>query len=414
MNNNNNIKVGTDFSGIGSPEQALTNLGINYESVFACEIDKFARQSYSAIHKKPKTFYTDITKRDHSEVEQLDLYIAGFPCQTFSLAGNRKGFDDVRGTLFFDVADFIRTNRPKSFILENVKGLVSHDNGSTFGTIISLLTDNGGTANGQMSIPYCVDGLGYHVYYSVMNSRHHGVPQNRERIFIVGFRDFRTFTFPKTEPLTKKLIDVLQDDIEDKYFLGKKTLDFFIRNHKKNKEKGNGFRFSPTDGNCVAKSITTKEGNQMDDNFIKYNTMINKSIKNNVSSCIDASYYKGFGVRNGICRQVVRFPSATSKGFEEAENGDSINLERLNSKTRRGRVGKQVAQTLNTDCSQAVLKDYKIRRLTPLECWRLQSFPDEQFKKAESVCSDTQLYKQAGNSITVAVIQKLIKKVLCL
>jgi DNA (cytosine-5)-methyltransferase 1 len=373
---NNNIKVGTDFSGIGSPEQALTNLGIDYESVFACEIDKFALQSYSAIHKKPKTFYTDITKRDHSEVEQLDLYIAGFPCQTFSLAGNRKGFDDVRGTLFFDVADFIRTNKPKTFILENVKGLVSHDNGSTFQTIISLLTDNGGTANGQMSIPYFDDGLGYHVYYSVMNSKHHGVPQNRERIFIVGFRDFRTFTFPKREPLTKKLIDVLQDDVDDKYFLSDNWTGEFIKQ--------------------------------------EYNNMINKSTHNKISSCIDASYYKGFGVRNGICRQVVRVPSATLKGFEEAENGDSINLERLNSKTRRGRVGKQVAQTLNTDCSQGVLKDYKIRRLTPLECWRLQSFPDEQFKKAEAVCSDTQLYKQAGNSITVAVIQKLIKKILCL
>jgi len=361
MKNNNNIKVGTDFSGIGSPEQALTNLGINYESVFACEIDKFARQSYSAIHKKPKTFYTDITKRDHSEVEQLDLYIAGFPCQTFSLAGNRKGFDDVRGTLFFDVADFIRTNRPKSFILENVKGLVSHDNGSTFGTIISLLTDNGGTANGQMSIPYFDDGLGYHVYYSVMNSKHHGVPQNRERIFIVGFRDFRTFTFPKRKPLTKKLIDVLQYDVDPKYILGKKTLDYFERNNKKMIDgKKNGFRFKPTDGNSVAFAISTQEGSRMDNNYIK---MINKSIKNDVSSCIDGSYYKGFGVRNGICR---------------------------------------------------VVEQESIRRLTPLECWRLQSFPDEQFKKAESVCSDTQLYKQAGNSITVAVIQKLIKKVLCL
>jgi len=255
MKNNNIIKVGTDFSGIGSPEQALTNLGINYESVFACEIDKFARQSYSAIHKKPKTFYTDITKRNHSEVEQLDLYIAGFPCQTFSLAGNRKGFDDVRGTLFFDVADFIRTNRPKAFIFENVRGLVSHDNGSTFQTIISLLTDNGGTSNGQISIPYFVDGLGYHVYY----------------------------------------------------YLG--------------------------------------------------------------------------------------FP---------------------NSKTRRGRIGRGIARTLDTESNQAVLSQNRIRRLTPLECWRLQSFPDEQFKKAESVCSDTQLYKQAGNSITVAVIQKLIKKILCL
>ena len=350
---NNNIKVGTDFSGIGSPEQALTNLGIDYESVFACEIDKFARQSYSAIHKKPKTFYTDITKRDHSEVEQLDLYIAGFPCQTFSLDGNRKGFDDVRGTLFFDVADFIRTNRPKTFILENVKGLVSHDNGSTFQTIISLLTDNGGTANGQMSIPYFDDGLGYHVYYCVMNSKHHGVPQNRERIFIVGFRDFRTFTFPKPEPLNTKLKNILESVSDEKYILS---------------------------------SVTLNKLRQGYINDLKTNDEIHE----------------------------IRIRNATSKGYDIAKEGDSIYLGFPNSKTRRGRIGRGIARTLDTESNQAVLSQHRIRRLTPLECWRLQSFPDEQFKKAEAVCSDTQLYKQAGNSITVAVIQKLIKKILCL
>ena len=189
------IKVGTDFTGIGAPEQALTNLGIDFESVFACEIDKYARKSFLAIHKQPKTFYEDITKRDHSEVEQLDLYVAGFPCQAFSMAGQRKGFDDVRGTLFFNVADFIRINQPKCFVLENVKGLISHDDGKTFQTIISLLSDNGGTVNKQMFIPYFLDGLGYHIYYKVMNTKHHGIPQNRERIFIVGFKDFRDFNF---------------------------------------------------------------------------------------------------------------------------------------------------------------------------------------------------------------------------
>lgn len=147
------MKVGTDFSGIGSPEMALKLLNIEHEQVFACEIDKYARKSFEAIHGKPQTFYKDITKRDHSEIPELDLYVAGFPCQAFSMAGKRKGFDDVRGTLFFNVAEFIKINQPKCFILENVKGLLSHDGGKTFQTIISLLTDNGGTANGQIFIP---------------------------------------------------------------------------------------------------------------------------------------------------------------------------------------------------------------------------------------------------------------------
>jgi len=368
------MKVGTDFSGIGSPEQALNNLGIDYDPIFACEIDKFAKKSYLAIHKEPKTFYNDITKRNHSEVEQLDLYVAGFPCQSFSLAGKRQGFEDVRGTLFFNVAEFIKTNQPKSFILENVKGLASHDNGKTFQTIIALLSDNGGTVNGQISIPYFNDGLGYHIYYSIMNTKHHGIPQNRERIFIVGFREFRPFSFPKTEPLKIKLIDLLEDNVNKKY---------------------------------------------------------NINLKNFVSELSDDS---------------IKVKSATKQGFEIAKHGDSINLEFPNSKTRRGRVGKQVSQTIKPTCEIGVLsgsdvvgcllstynkenlkslvkrgknnnivlnkKNMCIRKLTPLECWRLQNFPDEQFFKAKKVCSNTQLYKQAGNSITVAVIQKLIKSIL--
>ena len=203
------MKVGTDFSGIGSTEMALKMLGIEHDQVFACEIDKYARKSFEAIHGSPKTFYNDITERDHNEVPQLDLYCAGFPCQSFSMAGKRKGFEDVRGTLFFNVAEFIKINQPKCFILENVKCLLSHDGGKTFQTIISLLTDNGGTANGQMFIPYFEDGLGYHVYYKVLNTKDYGIPQNRERIFIVGFREFREFSFPKPFKLELRLKDIL-------------------------------------------------------------------------------------------------------------------------------------------------------------------------------------------------------------
>jgi len=412
------MKIGTDFSGIGSPEMALKLIDVKHEVEFACEIDKHARKSYEAIYGKPKKFYEDITKRNHKEVPQLDLYVAGFPCQAFSIAGNRKGFDEARGTLFFNVAEFIKENQPKTFILENVKGLLSHDNGKTFETIISILSDNGGTVNQQQSIPYYDDGLGYHIYYQVLNTKDYGIPQNRERIFIVGFKDFRKFSFPLPFPLKLKLKDLLQDKVDDKYFLSEKSLNGLLKGQS-----------SPqfTDGNDVAR-------------------------------CFTAGGNSG-GMHSSMT--LLQIKSNTSKGYEEAKEGDSINYSIPNSKTRRGRVGKQVAQTLDTACNMGVvlvskevrtdeakkkrretgsnsfrskeiefrdqdfvntlqtgltndhyIKTEKIRRLTPLECWRLQAYPDGAFNKAQEVSSDTQLYKQAGNSISVNVMKLIIENVI--
>jgi DNA (cytosine-5)-methyltransferase 1 len=414
------MKIGTDFSGIGSPEMALKLLGIEHQQVFACEIDKYARKSHRAIYGEDYKLYEDITKRDHSEVEQLDLYVAGFPCQAFSMAGKRKGFEDTRGTLFFNVAEFIKINQPKCFILENVKGLLSHDGGKTFQTIISLLTDNGGTANGQMFIPYFEDGLGYHVYYKVLNTKDYGIPQNRERIFIVGFKEFRKFRFPKPFALELRLKDMLQDNPEYKYFLSDKQL-----NYLKNSKHEHSVRINNIDD--ISPTICAKSGGGHEP-------------------------YISVGNKHLITDKKIKVKSATKKGYEEAEDGDSINFSVPNSKTRRGRVGKGIAQTLDTACNQAVVKQlnpskesggkqpyqqnrvydtdglspalnahlstggnmintYRIRRLTPLECWRLQGYPDAAFMEAQKVNSDTQLYKQAGNSITVNVMMELFKKI---
>ncbi len=212
------IKVGTDFSGIGSPEAALKRLNIPHHNVFACDIDKYAKQSFLELNS-PDLFYDDITTRDYKEVPQLDLYVAGFPCQSFSLAGKRGGFNDTRGTLFYNVAEFIKVNQPACFILENVKGLLSHDNGKTYQTITDVLTNGGGTLNGQMGMDTIEDGLGYHVYTQVLNTKDYGIPQNRERIFIVGFKQWRTFNFPVKIPLKLKLKDILEQEINDKYYL---------------------------------------------------------------------------------------------------------------------------------------------------------------------------------------------------
>jgi DNA (cytosine-5)-methyltransferase 1 len=395
------IKIGTDFSGIGSPEQAIKNLGIPHKVVFACDIDKYARQTYLENHECG-TMYTDITTRNHEEVPQLDLYVAGFPCQAFSLAGKREGFEDVRGTLFFNVAEFIKINQPKAFILENVKGLLSHDSGRTFQTITDLLSNGGGTVNGQMSFPIFDDGLGYHINYQVLNTKEHGIPQNRERIFIVGFKEYQDYRFPIKEPLNLKLKDILENEVDEKFYLSEKMLRGFIEHKKRHDKTGNGFGFKISDKNSISNSIQTKQGRNTD-TYIKQEGFINQNTQ--ASQVISDE-----GISNNLCSSThgyaqgyVKIKSATKKGYEEAKEGDSINFSVPNSKTRRGRVGKGVAQTLDTACNQAVVTE-RIRRLTPLECFRLQGFPDD-FKK---VVSDTQLYKQAGNSITVNVIQKVI------
>tara|TARA_R100000152_G_C6778921_1_gene210034 strand:+ start:386 stop:1492 length:1107 start_codon:yes stop_codon:yes gene_type:complete len=349
------IKVGTDFSGIGSPEAALKRLNIPHKNIFACDIDKFAKASFLELNN-PDTFYDDITTRNYKEVEQLDLYVAGFPCQSFSMAGKRGGFNDVRGTLFFNVAEFIKVNQPKSFILENVKGLLSHDKGKTFQTIIDVLSNTGGSINGQISFDNIDDGLGYHIYYKVLNTKDYGIPQNRERIFIIGFKNWRKFRFPKKMPLNIKLKDILENNVDDKYFLSSKKIEYF-----KNYKRSIGF----TDSN-----------------------------KKNYANCINAGYHKLPGDAEYIIHSLFPRSSKTGKGGT-------------------GQLSKSdgTAYCLDTGNNQAIEKHNKIRKFTPLECWRLQGFTDDEFYKAQKVNSDTQLYKQAGNSITVNVMVEILKKI---
>jgi DNA (cytosine-5)-methyltransferase 1 len=355
------MKVGTDFSGIGAPEMALNNLGIDYEQVFSCEIDKYARQSYIAMHQTPEKFYNDITTRNHEEVEQLDLYVAGFPCQAFSIAGQRKGFDDVRGTLFFDVAEFIRINQPKMFILENVKGLLSHDNGRTYQTITDILTNGGGTLNSQISLDVFDDGLGYHCYAQVLNTKHYGIPQNRERIFIVGFKEFRDFSFPKKEPLELRLKDMLQDNPGAKFYLSEKQkISLSESKHEHASRVHDINKSSPT--------VMAKTGGGHEP-FIEIK-QLNQSTE--------------------------------SQGKQPYQQNRVYDIDGLNPALS---AGQQYwgGNLLNTKI---------IRRLTPLECWRLQAFPDAAFFKAQEICSDTQLYKQAGNSISVNVLERILNKMI--
>jgi len=171
------LRVSTDCSGIGSPEQALKNLKTQYSVVFSCEKDKYARQTYLANFNPGKVF-EDMTTRDNSDPELYsDLYIAGIPCQAFSLAGKRLGELDPRGLLFYNFYDYVKKQQPKAFIIENVKGLKSDNNGKTFRTWLDLLSD---TVNYQYQIPH-EDSLLYNIHHTVLNSKDFGVPQNRER-----------------------------------------------------------------------------------------------------------------------------------------------------------------------------------------------------------------------------------------
>ena len=374
------IKVGTDFSGIGSPEAALKRLNIPHHNVFACDIDKYAKQSFLELNS-PDLFYDDITTRDYKEVPQLDLYVAGFPCQSFSHAGKRGGFNDTRGTLFYNVAEFIKVNQPECFILENVKGLLSHDNGKTFQTITDVLTNGGGTLNGQMGMDTIEDGLGYHVYTQVLNTKDYGIPQNRERIFIVGFKYWRTFNFPVKIPLKLKLKDMLQDNPNSKYILSEKMVKHIFEPKKGDWKSG-----KMTIDTNIAKTINArvfKMGAADTDNYIT----------------VDNKYY--------LSKKRIEYLKRTSTtSFNINQNIEQDNIKDCSRTITSGYFKSgRTEQYINEKTTK------KIRRLTPLECWRLQGFTDEEFYKAQKVNSDTQLYKQAGNSITVNVMTAILKKI---
>lgn len=308
------IKVGSDFSGVGAFNQALIRLGIEYDEVFACDMDKFARETFIHNYGEPKYYPKDVYERQIPK-ESLDIYMTSPPCQAFSLAGKRLGKEDKRGVLFFNSHEFIKTNKPRYFIFENVKGLLSDDNGNTFKEWINML--GGKSVNGlPVLFPY-EDSVPYHIYYKVMNAKKHGVPQNRERVFIIGIRDDQDnhFRWAKEEHLTKRLKDVLKTEVDQKYFLSDKMKIYISKD---------------------------RNGN-------------NKLILN---------------------RQVASCISCSIKGGQRSTVDNYIGNANI------------------------------IRRLTPRECFRLMDFPDT----FTWTCSDSQAYKQAGNSIVVKCLELIIKE----
>lgn len=267
----------------------------------------------------------------------------------------------------YETLRIVKQIQPKYVLWENVKNILSKKHKHNFESYITIMKS-----------------LGYNSYYQILNAKDYGIPQNRERIYTISIRedvDNKKFKFPKKEPLFLKLKDMLENEVDEKYFLSEDQMKNFYKNNNGNcNPSGNGINGQLYSSN-VAPTITTNKS---------------EGLKINVSR---------------ICGIFVK--NATKKGYDEAIDGDSVNLQYPNSTTRRGRVGHQVSQTLMANDNMGVIENLKIRKLTPKECWRLMGFSDEDFEKAKNIpTSNTQLYKQAGNSIVVNVLEKIFRNLL--
>ena len=367
------------FAGIGGFRSGLTRAG-GFRCVGHCEIDKYANASYTAIYEpgKEERYYPDATKIDPADLPDFDLLCGGFPCQAFSNAGRRRGFADARGTLFFEIARLAQAKRPPYLLLENVPGLLSHDQGKTFSVILSTLDD-----------------LGYHVEWSVLNSKHFGVPQSRRRLLIIGYLDPRCAgkILPVFGTGGKALVQVLGGP------QGSCVYD------------PDGVACTQTAG---AGGMGGKTGLYLippQKPFVDLCTGHPK--QTDTARCLTARYGQTTlsnhrGERSGV----LLIKEATKKGYKEALPGDSVDLGFAGSNTRRGRVGRDIAHTLETSCIQGIVENGgRIRRLMPRECLRLQGFEEWQIDRILAIQSDAQAYKQAGNSVTVHVIEAIAKRI---
>ena len=403
------------FAGIGGFRTGMELNG--HECVAFCEIDKYARQSYKAIYDtEGEEELHDITKWTDEHVRQfvrdrgyIDVITGGFPCQSFSIAGKRGGFDDTRGTLFFEIMRIASIVRPQYLFLENVKGLLNHDGGATFETILNTL-----------------DEFGYDAEWQVLNSKNFGVPQNRERVFIIGH-------LRGTSGRTVFPVGGANQSID---------IEYIGNTHP----GGRGMSGEVYGLNEVSPTLSASD--YKDPKKFVQPVLTPDRIKKRQNGRRFKEDGEPMFTLTAQDRHGIAIREATKKGYTVAEPGDSVNISFPDSETRRGRVGKQTANTLLTGEEQAVvlgvghhpfskkrefngygdssptliatdykapktalMSDFRIRKLTPLECWRLQGFTDEQFYKAKNDgVSNSQLYKQAGNSVTVNVIDAIVRK----
>lgn len=482
------LKLLSLFTGIGAFEKALERLNIDYELVGFSEIDKFAIKSYCTIHNVPENKNLgDVTKINIDKIPDFDILSWGFPCQDISIAGRMEGIKEgTRSGLYYEGYKILKAKMPKYSIIENVKNLTSQRFKKQFDSILNDISE-----------------LGYNNYWQVLNAKNYGIPQNRERVFIVSIRkdiDKNDFVFPSPIILNLKLKDILEEKVDEKFYLSENGIGRLIKkNNKLLKDCEN-----PNVSSCIIAGYHKMSGSN--NQYVAESDKIER-----VTGMYDTekakrqagSIYNPNGISptlttmdNGGHKQpYILVREATKKGYTEAMVGDSINISYPNSITKRGRVGKKVSQTIltspnmgtvietprpiclnnqykqpsvqdriydsegiatavtasqfrpsiaerkmfnpynqkeineiaptqtancgSTTSSAAVLisedgKHFmKIRKLTPLECWRLMGFDDEDFYKVKSVgISDTQAYRQAGNSIVVNVLEAIFYNLL--
>ena len=406
------LTVNELFAGIGAFRKALINQNIPHEIVGISEIDKYAIKSYEAMYGETRN-YGDISKVER--LDYADLWTYGFPCQDISLAGDMKGIvkGETRSGLLHEVERLLEVAKeegtlPKFLIMENVKNLVSKKFIGDFQRWIDKLSD-----------------LGYTTEWKTLIASDYGIPQRRERVFAVSVRKDRgVYSFPEPMMLEKKFRDLLEEEVEEKYFLRKEMFEYFERHSRECKEKGLGFRFQPVARDVceIAKTITTREGTRGYENFIQEKTcnqvgrLVGDKWKNreNISRVYDVDSLCPTITAGGGGHHEVKIvvPEATKKGYAIAEKGDSIDIAYINQNKRRARVDKERAHTITTSPQIGTLTDHGVRKLTPRECFRLMGFSDGDFDKAQAICSDTQLYKQAGNSIVVQVLEGILKNLI--
>lgn len=449
------MKVVELFSGIGAQAQGLKDAGIPYESV-VCEIDDKAYKAYCAIHGDTPNL-GDITKVEH--LPECDLLFYSWPCQSCSIAGSQTGMVEGSGTessLLWEVVRLLRDAEkrgalPEYLGAENVPAVTNKRNKPELDRMIGILED-----------------MGYTVSWSIMNAKDYGVPQNRKRFFMVASLHHGRFVFPEPCPDGRVLKDVLEppEDVPKKCWLSKERIAKYEEHYRRCQEKGNGFGWNPTDGAGIGHAVTTSADRQYSNMLIQCGDL---NLPGHESS---SRVYDPEGISPTVTTPAggghmprIRWPNGDSAGYREAEDGDGLVMARPT--LARGTVQKQMSPTVTCGQTSGVCVDVseelpfmaegdvcpmltpkrackrqndrrfkkpgepsftvttqdrhgiaeamegrlRIRYLTPLECWRLQGFSDEAFYKAKAVpTSDTQLYKQAGNSIAVPCLTAIFKQ----
>ena len=408
------------FAGIGGFRSGLSKVGDFFVPVGFCEIDPYARRAYEAIYDtKGELFFEDARKIVAEELPDIDLICGGFPCQSFSIAGKRGGFEDARGTLFFEIARIARVKRPKYLLLENVPGLLSHDGGRTFATILTTLSE-----------------LGYDVAWQVLNSANFGVPQSRKRVFIIGYLgeesagEIQAFTDANPKTIIQKVSGRQGDRVYDKdglsctltsngggfagntglYSVGQLPIKSLTKSGYQIAEPGDSIDLAYPNLNTRRGRVGKQIAHTITPNITQgvYCIDMNQDPKiTEIARCITARQDAGISKRKGEHSGVIEISKEIGPRAIISPERETVRQQ-----GRRIKGPDEPMFALTTQDRHGVV-DYDpecdiIRKLMPIECWRLQGFTDEQFYKAQGIgLSDARLYKMAGNAVSVPVITAL-------